>query len=151
MGRLRLICTSSLSSLAVDFHLNFDMKKILFALLVALSLTATVKAAPVMLIGSLVTVNNATSNSPPTSALSYNPSLNQFTITHGTLTATNALLLNFQCTLDQTNYVTVGTWYPTTTNAATEIVNANQYSITNYVRAQAVTTNSVQVGGTYGF
>lgn len=108
-------------------------------------------ATPVMIFGSLVTVNNTTSNSPATSALAYNPALNQFTITHGSLTATSALQVNFQATLDQTNYVTVGTWYPQYTNATTETVNANQYFITNYVRGQAITTNSVQVGGTYGF
>ena len=127
-----------------------DMKKLLLIAVLALASFAA-QAVPVLIFGSLVTVNNSTTNSPPTAALAYNPALNQFTITHGSLTATSACQVNFQVTLDQTNYVTVGTWYPQYTNATTEIVNANQYFITNYVRGQCVTTNSVQIGGSYGF
>jgi hypothetical protein len=76
--------------------------------------------------------------------------LQQFTVTHGALTATNAMVLNIQSTLDQVNYVTIYTWYPSTTNAATEYIYAGQIPVTNYFRVQCVTTNSVQVGGSYG-
>lgn len=122
------------------------------ALLVFLvCLIASTMAAPVMMVGSLVTVNNTSTNSLVTAALQYNPTLQQFMITHGALTSTNALAINiFVNTTGTTNGVQVGTWYPSSTNATTEYINANTFSITNYVWVQAVTTNSVQVGGSYG-
>lgn len=126
------------------------MKKLITILFVAALSALSVSAAPTLLLGNLITVNNTTSNSPATTALNWNPTTQQFTISHGALTGTNALTLNIQATTDQTNYITIGTWKPSFTNATTETIPANAFSITNYIRVQAVTTNSVTVGGSYG-
>jgi hypothetical protein len=107
-------------------------------------------AAPVLIIGSLVTVNNTTAYSSTNACFTYSPTLQQFTIPHGALTATNALVLNIQVSTDQVNFTNAFTWYPTTTNAATEYIYAGAVPVTNYFRVQCVTTNSVQVGGNYG-
>ena len=119
-------------------------------ILAVFSICIQMQAAPVLIIGSLVTVNNTTAYSSTNACFTYNPTLQQFTIQHGALTATNALVLNIQCTVDQTNFVTAFTWYPSTTNAATEYIYAGAVPVTNYFRVQCVTTNSVQVGGNYG-
>jgi hypothetical protein len=129
------------------------MKKLILPILLVAALCLvwkTAPAAPTLLMGSLVTVNNTTSNSPAVTAFSYNPTLQQFSVTHGALTSTGALTLNIQATVDQTNYVTIGTWTPSYTNATTETFSGSSYAITNYIRVQAVTTNSVQIGGSYG-
>lgn len=124
------------------------MKKLLIA--VALFASVAAYAAPVTLIGSLVNVNNATSNSAPTT-ITYNPALSQFNIQNGGLTATNALVVNIQISIDQTNYVTIATYRPSATNATTETFYPGSTPVTVYMRAQAVTTNSVNLGGTYGY
>ena len=120
------------------------------SILAFLLCAAVIQAAPVLIIGSLVTVNNTTAYSSTNASFSYNPTLQQFTISHGALTATNALVLNIQSSVDQTNFVSSYVWYPTTTNAATEYIYAGSVPVTNYFRVQCTTTNSVQVGGNYG-
>jgi hypothetical protein len=117
---------------------------------VIVSFAFTARATPTLLVGSLVTVNNTSSNSPTIGALTYVPASQQFTISHGALTATNAFYLTFQPTLDGTNYVSSGVWYPFYTNACTEIIPPGYFTITNNFRVVITSTNSVQVGGSYG-
>jgi hypothetical protein len=129
------------------------MKKLIIAawiLLALLFVTVPMLATPTLLMGTLVTVDTTTSNSPAIAAFTYNQPLQQFTVSHGALTSTGAFYLTIQATLDQTNYVTLGTWHPTTTNAATEVFSGASYAPTNYMRVQCTSTNSVQVGGSYG-
>lgn len=123
---------------------------IVIALLLAIFTTSTY-ATPTLLIGSLVTVNNSTSNSPVVQALGNTTASQTLTITHGALTATNAFYIAGQFTVDQTNYFTSPVvWYPYYTNATTEYIPANYFTFTPYFRAQVTSTNSVQVGGSYG-
>ncbi len=126
---------------------RFPLTVCAFALLALLIMSA--QAAPTLIMGNLLTVNGTT-NSSPVTAFTYNQTLQQFSVTHGALTSTGALTLNIQATVDQTNYVTIGTWNPSTTNAATETFSGSAYAITNYMRVNCVTTNSVTVGGSYG-
>jgi hypothetical protein len=129
------------------------MKKFFLLIGVAalLATVSAVRATPTLLIGSLVTVNNTTSNSPVVQALGNITASQTITITHGALTATNAFYIAGQFTVDQTNYYTSPVvWYPSYTNATTEYVNANYFTFTPYFRAQITSTNSVQVGGSYG-
>jgi len=112
--------------------------------------TMTSHATPTMLVGTLGSVSTTPSNSPPTTALTYIPTLQQFSVTHGALTSTNEALLYFRVTVDQTNYVVIGSWYPSFTNPCTEIVNQGQYNITNFVSVQYVATNTISIGINYG-
>ena len=121
----------------------------------ALTITALLLAlpaisAPVIIAGSPATVNNTTSNFLATAAFAYNPTLQQFSVTHGGLANTNDIKLNIQATLDSANYVTVGSWSPAFTNAGTEIIYQGVYSVTNLVRCQVVTTNSQTIYISYG-
>ena len=128
-------------------------KKLSFvALLLTLILLAvcSAMATPTLIVGSLVAVNNTTSNSVYTTALNYSPQLQQWSVTHTALPNTNAFYLTFRVSLDQTNAVAVGTWYPSNTNACTEIVPANQFNITNYVQISCTTTSSVSYSASYG-
>ena len=122
--------------------------KTLITILVLLLLCGSLPAAPVLVM--IATVNNSTSNSPAVLALQNNPPLQQFSITHGTLPSTNALTVTFQATADQTNYINVGSWHPSNTNAATEIITQPTYFVTNYVRIAVTTTNSYTTSTTYG-
>ena len=128
------------------------MKKLLISFALAVAFVVPVMADPVSMMGTPWTVNNTTSNSPVAYALQYNPTLQQFVVTHGALTATNALQIKIwvNTTGTITNGAQTGTWYPNNTNAATEYILANTYAVTNYVWIQAVTTNSVTVGASYG-
>ena len=121
---------------------------ILSAVLLCLAAPAT--AAPVILVGNLVTVDTTTSNSAPISLTS--PTyIAPFSITHGALATTNNLPTKIQLSLDGTNYITLRTVYPTTTNAsATDSYVAQTTNLTVYLRASITTTNLVTVGGSYG-
>lgn len=124
-------------------------KKALFALILCLICAASY-AAPVILVGNLVTVNNTTSNSTPIS-LTVPTYVGPYSITHGALSRTNDLPTQIQLSLDGTNYTTLVTRYPTTTNAnATDSYGATTANLTVYLRASITTTNSVTVGGSYG-
>jgi hypothetical protein len=123
------------------------MKKLLAiaALLSALSS----EAAPVTLIGTLVTVNNTTSNSTAISVSPHPVYLSNFGFANNGLTDTNALQMNVQLSLDGTNFVTISSWKSSVTNAG-----AYGYTVTPtnwpvYMRVQSVTTNNVSVGATY--
>ena len=126
--------------------------KLFAVVMLAGALVCGVKALPVMIVGSLTTVNNTSANSTVAPMLSYNPAAQLFQIAHGTLTATSALTLNvYAGTTGTTNgCVQIGTWNPSNTNAVTEYINANAFAVTNYIFVTAVTTNSVTVGGSYG-
>lgn len=125
------------------------MKKLLFALTVLLAFYAA-QAAPILIIGSLVTVSNATAYSTTNQTFQNAPNMQMFTISHGALVSTNDLPLAIQSSTDQVNFTNSYVWYPSTTNAATEYIYAGTIPVTNYFRVKVVTTNSVQVGGSYG-
>jgi hypothetical protein len=127
------------------------MKRIYFLLCLGVALCIPAFATPVPLV--YVTINNATNTVASMQAFLYNPQLQNATITHGALTSTNELKIDIYSVYQgaTTNgRVYVGTWYPSNTNAATEIVNGNSYTITNFLSLDIGTTNAVTISGTYG-
>ena len=110
----------------------------------------TAVCSPVLMVGTLQTVNSTTFTGNTNAAFLYNPALQQFQVTHGALNATNDIAVMVQITADLTNFITIGTWHPSSTNAGSEYIYAGQYLATNSVRVQIVTTNSQQVGVSYG-
>ena len=107
------------------------------------------RATSYTFLGSLVPVNNTTSNSASLLIGTFNMPAGTFLIQNGGLTATNALRVNVQLSVDNTNWLTVSTYWPSATNATTETYIPSYAAQSIYIRAQAVTTNSVNVGGTY--
>jgi hypothetical protein len=97
----------------------------------------------------LQTVNNTTSNSTGLAVGTYSGS-GTFYIQNAGLTATNALKVNVQISADNTNFLTVATYWPAATNATVESYYPS-FSAPLYVRAQVVTTNSVSVGVVYTY
>ena len=129
------------------------MKKMKWAVAVAgLVLVAgvvLVRASSYTFIGALATVNNTTTNSTALAVGTFNMPVGTFLIQNGGLSSTNALLVNVQVSVDGTNFLTVATYRPTVTNAVTDTYVPSYSAQTIYIRAQAITTNSVQVGGMY--
>ena len=117
--------------------------------LLILSLTACALAAPVILVGNLVTVASTTSNSVPIT-LAVPAYVGAFSITHGALTTTNDLPTKIQLSFDGTNYTTLRTVWPTTNSASTDSYASQTVNLTVYLRASITTTNTVTVGGSYG-
>ena len=100
-------------------------------------------------LGSLATVDNTTENSPALAVGGFSLPRGVFLISHGTLTETNALRINIQVSLDGSNFITAATWWPARTNAWSVNFSPNYAAQTIWLRAQAVTTNAVQVGANY--
>jgi hypothetical protein len=129
------------------------MKKnllIVAAGLAVLALVMLAHATPTILAGAPANVTGTvgspvTSNFPVIAAFTFPPSLQQYYITHGALTATTDIKVNVQLYMFgqvSNTAVTAFTWYPTTTNAATEYIFAGQVGATNYTYPQVTTTNS---------
>lgn len=66
-------------------------------------------------------------------------------ITNGGSTATQRLTVNIQVSIDpsNTNWVTLHTWNPTTTNATVESFGDDLDRIALPIRAQVITTNAI--------
>ena len=131
------------------------MKKLILAsvfALIAVAIVFIARAAPTIIAGSPVVVNNASANTSVTPAFSYNPTLQQFQITHGALGATTDIALKIYVGVSGStnNCVQVYTWYPSFTNATTETVPAGVIPIPNYVFGTITTTNSQSLYGSYG-
>jgi len=126
------------------------MKKI-FAITLAALLCSVAYSAPTTLIGSLISVNG-TSNSTVVVLSPQQVSFQVFNFQNGGLTATNAATLYLQIATDTagTNFITVGTYAFATTNAGTYSTYFASTNLTINMRIQAVTTNAVSLGGTYG-
>lgn len=120
-------------------------------LLAILAVTWASRAGNYTFLGSMVTVNNTTSNSTALAVGTLSVPEGRFLIQNGGLTATNALRVNVQISIDNTNFLTVATYWPSVTNAATDVYMPSYSAQTVYIRAQAVTTNSVQVGTSYQY
>lgn len=112
---------------------------------------ASLRAGSHTFLGTLVTVDNTTSNSVGFAAGSCRLPAGSFLVQNGGLTETNALVVNIQASIDNTNWLTVATYYPAATNATTEVYAPSYSAQTIYLRAQAVTTNSVDVGLSYQY
>ena len=130
------------------------MKKLLLPLAIFFVLIACIfiaRATPTIIAGSPVTVSSATYTSAVVTAFSYNPSLQQYSITHNALGNTTDIALKIYVSLNSTNNpVFVGTWYPSSTNAATEYAYAGSFFATNYTFVSVTTTNSQQIYIGYG-
>lgn len=126
------------------------MKKLCFLSAFLISMVVA-QAAPTSLVS--VTVSNTTLTVPSMLAFTYNPTTQNGSITHGVLTSTNELSIPIYAVLQgaTTNgRVLIGTWYPSTTNAATETISGSSFPLTNYLSFDITTTNAVSLNGTYG-
>ncbi len=100
------------------------------------------------LIGSMQNVNG-TANSTGLVAGTVNVPRGTFLISNGGLTQTNALLVNVQYSLDNTNWLTMATYGPSSTNSTTDTFIPAISPPNIYMRVQVVTTNSVSMGIIY--
>ena len=126
------------------------MKKLCFLSAFLLSLVVA-QATPTSLVS--VTVSNTTLTVPSMRAFAYNPATQDGVLYHGALTSTNELAIPIYAALQgaTTNgRVLIGTWYPSTTNAATEVISGSSFPLTNYLSFDITTTNAVSLNGTYG-
>lgn len=112
----------------------FGLALVVFAL--------SVFATPTIVVGTGATVNNATTAYTAVLSFTYNPALQQYTVVHGSLSQTTDIKIWIRSTLDNVNFVTNGLWYPSNTNAATEIIYAGAYAVTNYTGVVVGTTNN---------
>ena len=122
----------------------------LVALLCLLSLT--VRAGVTIEAGSPLTVNNTTTTNAILQALTYTPSLQQWSVVHGAMASTNDLFLKFysNVTSNIVNAAQIGVWHPSNTNAATETISASAFPFTIYTFTSVTTTNSQNVYISYG-
>lgn len=116
---------------------------LMFGVLIGSVLTAF---ASTIIFGSLITVNNTTTNSPGVQLGAYPTVPMTVYVTNTGLTATTALTANWQVSIDNTNFLTVATFNPPATNAGTYTWNIAATNQPIYSRFQLVTTNSVTVG-----
>jgi hypothetical protein len=101
------------------------------------------------LMGSMVSCPAGTNNSVSAVAGSFLPPGGYFLIQNGGLASTNALVVNIQASIDNTNFVTIAVYTPSKTNATTDVFAPSYSSVPIYFRAQAVTTNTVLLGGSF--
>ena len=118
------------------------------SILFALLLVGSVLAPAEQLLGTLITVNNTTSNSTAVSVGTITVPPQSITVQTAGLTATNALVINSQVSLDGTNFVNIKSYYMTSTNAGSETFNTGYTNQTIYFRVSATTTNSVNLSVT---
>jgi len=126
-------------------------KLVALVAVVACLLGGVARADSYVFLGSLVSVSNTTSNSAALAVGSFAVPQGRFFVSNGGLTATNALHVNVQVSVDGTNFVTVATYWPSSTNAVTDSFSPGYAAQTIYLRTQAVTTNAVSVGTTYQY
>lgn len=118
-------------------------------MLAGLGLLALAAVSPAaQLLGTLVTVNNTTSNSTAVAIGTISVPPQVLAVQTGGLTATNALTITAQVSMDGTNYTSIGTFRMSTTNATTQTWNTGYSNQTLYFRISATTTNNVEVGVT---
>lgn len=101
----------------------------------------------------LQVVATATSNGTAFAVLNVAMPPRVFLIQHAGITGqvssvigTNSLKVNVQWSTDATNWTTLRTYTPAVTNAVVETYAPDLSTLTLYLRAQAVTTNTVTVG-----
>ena len=128
--------------------------KILIALLLGFAVTATAQIAPTnsLNLQSVASTNvNGTAFSLGGISIPTRQHIIQHTGITGQTSATNglnSLTVNIQLSFDDTNWSTVATYNPSSTNAVTELFAPGSHGITCYMRLQALTTNTVSVGVT---
>jgi hypothetical protein len=127
------------------------MKKAIATSVVLLAAVLILRSSSIFY-GSLIQVNNTTSNLTSQTVGSFAIPPGTWNLTHGGLnTGTNALASNLQISIDNTNFITVATLYPTATNAGTYALQPTYGLQPLYFRVQFVTTSNVYAGGTYSY
>lgn len=124
------------------------MKKYTSTILAILLLASVaVTWASTIVVGTLTTVNNTTAYSTTNTLPGFSPPAENYSITNAGLTATTALVINRQISVDGgTTWATVDTWSPAVTNPA-NVTWSTSPLVTNLLeRLAIVTTNSVQLG-----
>ena len=127
---------------------NFK-KVVAILVLIVIGIVLTVKAATYVIVGSLTTVNNTTNNTASIGVGTFYYPRGTFYITNTGTTSTQALTINIQASIDNSNFVTVATYNPSVTNAVQDTWQPNYAAQSIYFRAQVITTNSVTLGGVY--
>lgn len=102
-------------------------------------------AASGILLGSMTTVNNASSNSTAVTAGTLTLPGGKVQLQHNGLAATNDIKCVLQFSTDNTNFVSISTNYPAGTNAATENFYVPSTYPSVYYRVVITTTNSQSV------
>jgi len=125
------------------------MKQFLLSLAVVVAVAVVAHSTPVLVGGSALVVNNTSANCSSAVAFSSAPQLMPFTVTHNGLASTNDIKINVSNTVDNVNFTYAYTWYPTFTNAGTEVISSAP--VTNYCRATVITTNSQSMVINYGY
>ena len=102
---------------------------------------------PALIVGGLATIDNTTNLTASASfgSVTLFP-YTSFAITNAGLTATNALQVQGQCSIDGSNWMTVVTWHPSVTNATNVAWLPAPQPQAMYWRLSVITTNSVNVG-----
>jgi hypothetical protein len=129
------------------------MKKLLLIAIVATA-NLMAQAAPTILLGSLVTVNG-TSNSQVVALSPQQLGFQVLNFQNGGMTSTNACTLNIQIASGNSDgttnsFQTIGVYTFPTTNAQSVSYYQPSTNVVFYLRVQAVTTNAVALGGSYG-
>jgi hypothetical protein len=126
------------------------------ALIIVAAVTCAVLALATPAPLFVVTLGQGTTNTVTgIMEFSYQQPMQNATITHGYITnTTTAFYVNIYQNLPNSTAtngrVLIGTWYPTTTNAATETITGANFPYTNYLSFDVIATNAVPVSGSYG-
>lgn len=122
-------------------------------LFIVISTARQANAAATLILGSLTPITNSVSTTTPVTAFSYNQTLQQFQVTHGTITNTNQFHLDLYINVQGANTngrTKIGVWWPSYTNATTETFSGSSYAATNWLSLDAVVTNGNALGINYG-
>jgi hypothetical protein len=112
-------------------------------------LAVAVRAGTYVFLGSPVYVNGTT-NTASMQIATMQPPGGVFYLQNNTnLYATNYIQINVQLSLDNTNFLTVATWFPTSTNPASYVWAPTYTNQPIYMRAQAITLTNAGLSGTY--
>lgn len=111
----------------------------------AVGVAPRVWATSGILLGSMTTVNNTSSNSASVVAGTLTLPGGKVQLQHNGLAATNDIACVLQFSTDNTNFVALSTNWPSGTNAATENFYIPSTSPVVYFRVVITTTNSQQV------
>lgn len=112
------------------------------SVVLALALAGAVFGGAGLIFGSGATVNGTAYSSTNVLGSVY-PSRPVLMVQHGTMSATNAMTIAFQISSDGTNWITVDTFYPTSTTATNESYTPAYTAVPLYYRGMIVTTESV--------
>jgi hypothetical protein len=130
---------------------HFDMKEIRFLMLIVACMAFPANTRADLTYSNLLlytSVNNTTNSGSNVIIGTARVTMPTYSFQHGALTDTNNALYYIQVSFDGSNFQTVSTNRPSTTNAgAIDAVKLPVQQLYVYTRVQFVTTNNVSLGG----